>query len=429
MGVAPLRLGTTEHARIGAGGRPAMRIGGGTRPLPLLSGPVGPESLRPRHPTLNTAADLKLVDAAFATIVALRSNAAASAPENLLVLAEAVKNFAADRVAAIRAFQRLEDIRDDQERQAGAIKPDGLTWQTLFTYAELARDLETLRDRKLAPVDYVHYGRFDPAAFRDEADRRFVAWRVPDAARYNSGSVPDMLDLLDRCARDPRIIDIRWIAYILATALFETSSTVKVPNAHGGGTHKVSRWAKPNEEDGKGNLGVGKPKLNYYLPVKVDRGANGGAIVTEQDGDTFTVAPNGSYRNQSRTGRPGAPASMPAVDTYARAGGVAHAYYGRGYCHLTWWNNYAATGAAIGLGLDLLFNPELALERSIAFEVMVHGMVYGLGFANGQRLQMYIEGSKCDYIGARRIVNGVDRNKLIALAAELFEHALMKSKK
>lgn len=103
--------------------------------------------------------------------------------------------------------------------------------------------------------------------------------------------------------------------------------------------HKVSRWAKPNEEDGKGNLGVGKPKLNYCLPVKVDRGANGGAIVTEQDGDTFTVAPNGSYRNQSRTGRPGALALRPAVDTYARAGSVAHAYYGRGYCHLTWRNN------------------------------------------------------------------------------------------
>lgn len=59
----------------------------------------------------------------------------------------------------------------------------------------------------------------------------------------------------------------------------------------------------------------------------------------------------------------------------------------------------------------------------------MHGMVYGLGFANGQRLQMYIEGSKCDYVGARRIVNGVDRNTLIAHAAELFEHALMKSKR
>lgn len=79
-GVAPLRLGTTEHARIGSGGRPVMRIAGGIRPLPLLSGPVGPESLRPRHPTLNTPADLKLVDAAFATIVSLRSDAAANAP-------------------------------------------------------------------------------------------------------------------------------------------------------------------------------------------------------------------------------------------------------------------------------------------------------------------------------------------------------------
>lgn len=75
--------------------------------------------------------------------------------------------------------------------------------------------------------------------------------------------------------------------------------------------------------------------------------------------------------------------------------------------------------------MDLLFHPDRALEPETAFEVMVHAMVYGLGFANGKRLQMYLTGGLTNYVGARAMVNGTNENVAIAKVAEVFEKALL----
>lgn len=434
MGTPPLRLGTTKHAkappRSRRGARPVIRIGASSRTVPLLSGAVGPERLRTRFPTINASQDTALVDACFKSLVGLLPAPGTRQPNSsnsLIAVARAVANYRTDRAGAIAAFQRVEDIRDDAERRDSVILSDGLTWETLFTYSELAHDLSATRDRTVNPSDYIHIGFFDERVFQHEARRRFSASRA-DGGRYNGGSVPAMLDLLSRCARDPRILDIRWIAYILATAMWETTHRVPVPNSNGRGTHNEPRWASPVEEGGKGRLNARDIK-DYYLPVKVASTSDGGAIVTEQDGDTFTVSSAGAITRRSAGASHGSSANAPMKSAYRQAVGAELRYYGRGYCQLTWWDNYASTGAEIGLGLDLLFHPDRALEPGTAFEVMVHAMVYGLGFANGKRLQMYLTGGLTNYVGARAMVNGTNENVAIAKVAEVFEKALLAARR
>jgi hypothetical protein len=112
---------------------------------------------------------------------------------------------------------------------------------------------------------------------------------------------------------------------------------------------------------------------------------------------------------------------------YKHDDGEEHRYYGRGYVQLTHWYNYASNGAAVGLGLNLLFNPDLALHPAIAYKVMSDGMCEGLGFSHGHRLRQY-PGLDTDYVHARRIVNRLDHCYKIAEIAQHFEAALMEAR-
>lgn len=437
MATPPVRLGTTEKAKpphgAARGARPVIKMGRTARPVPLLSAPVGPEKLRGQYPRINAPADLALVDGCFDHLARLRN---ADAPRQsgddttrkLLAVAEAVRNYKTDRNGAIIAFQRVEDTRNDAERADGVILPDGLTWETLFTYGELARELESARDSKVSPADYIHTGGFREQVFLAEATRRFRANPIA-GSRFNARSTPAMMDLLRRIGRDPRIIDIRWAAYMLATAMWETNHMVRVPaTPPARGMRRVSQWGDPVEEAGRGKLNDHHILL-YYLKVKVERLPDGRAKLTEQDGNVFIVGTNGKIvdRSPSNASHGSDPSKSPA-QTYGNALGTELAYYGRGYCQLTWWDNYASTGAEIGLGLNLLFEPGKALEPAIAYELMAHCMVYGLGFANRQRLSMFFFGSYTNYLDARRMVNGTDHAGEIAGIARIFEKCLMESK-
>ena len=80
-------------------------------------------------------------------------------------------------------------------------------------------------------------------------------------------------------------------------------------------------------------------------------------------------------------------------------------YYGRGYVQLTWDYNYRKFGGL--LGIDLLGNPDLALNPSIAGKIICIGMTKGL--FTGVGLNDYFDSSKADWTNARRIVNGLDK--------------------
>jgi putative chitinase len=100
-------------------------------------------------------------------------------------------------------------------------------------------------------------------------------------------------------------------------------------------------------------------------------------------------------------------------------------YCGRGYVQLTWKANYAKAGAK--LGVDLVGNPDLAMNASLAARIMREGMTGG--WFSGKRLSDYLPASgtatRQQYMDARRIINGTDRADLVEDYAQVFERALL----
>jgi hypothetical protein len=233
---------------------------------------------------------------------------------------------------------------------------------------------------------------------------------------------------------DSRVTDIRWMAYMLATAYWETSHIVQKQKitinkmTHKPVIRQVKVWQNmsPVEEVGHGKTAKGTK--DYYLPVKVQQLPNGTAIVTEYDGDQWTVNIAGVRKEVTKGNTVGANPAGPVAPAFAADRSTEHAYFGRGYVQLTWWTNYASTGAAIGEALNLLFEPERALEPKIAYAVMARGMIAGAGFANGHKLSDYFHGAHTDYVNARAMVNGVDHKVDIARIAQLFESVLLQKK-
>jgi hypothetical protein len=104
---------------------------------------------------------------------------------------------------------------------------------------------------------------------------------------------------------------------------------------------------------------------------------------------------------------------------------IERTYYGRGYVQLTWHENYENMSAALGMGDDLVLHPERVLEPDIAYKVMSYGMRHGT--FTSVALSRYITGTRCDYVNARRIINGLDCAEAIADYAEAFEAMLRAS--
>lgn len=85
-------------------------------------------------------------------------------------------------------------------------------------------------------------------------------------------------------------------------------------------------------------------------------------------------------------------------------------YYGRGFVQLTHLSNYQKMSSF--LGVDLVNNPNLALQSEYASKILVYGMYNGS--FTGKQLSDYIGGGKTnDFYNARRIVNGLDKAQLI----------------
>jgi putative chitinase len=99
-------------------------------------------------------------------------------------------------------------------------------------------------------------------------------------------------------------------------------------------------------------------------------------------------------------------------------------YYGRGGVQITWKDNYKRIGDL--LHIDLVNNPDLALVESNSVKIAMFGMAFG--WFTGRKLDHYITPIKCDYVGARVIINGTDRAVLIAGYADKFLWALEKAK-
>lgn len=99
-------------------------------------------------------------------------------------------------------------------------------------------------------------------------------------------------------------------------------------------------------------------------------------------------------------------------------------YCGRGYVQLTWKVNYAKAGDK--LGVDMVNDPDLAMNPDIAAKVMRHGMREG--WFTGKRFDSYLpaagKANRQQFVNARRIINGTDKAALIAGYALSFQDAL-----
>ncbi|OJH51636.1 hypothetical protein ATN81_28165 [Agrobacterium pusense] len=105
---------------------------------------------------------------------------------------------------------------------------------------------------------------------------------------------------------------------------------------------------------------------------------------------------------------------------YWRKGANGKAYFGRGDIQLTHEENYKVLGERIDV--DLVGNPSLALDLDISAEIAIVGMLEGL--FTKKKLTDYFNLKKDDPIGARAVVNGTDKAKLIAGYYKSFLDAL-----
>lgn len=102
-------------------------------------------------------------------------------------------------------------------------------------------------------------------------------------------------------------------------------------------------------------------------------------------------------------------------------------YAGRGFVQLTGRTNYKNAGKF--LGLDLLRDPDLALVPANAAKILIWGMEGGK--FTGKALRHYLNGqvgTLYQFTQARRIINGSDKQDLIAGYAAVFQSALIKGR-
>jgi predicted chitinase len=87
---------------------------------------------------------------------------------------------------------------------------------------------------------------------------------------------------------------------------------------------------------------------------------------------------------------------------------------------LTWDYNYKKMSAVVGV--DLVKNPDRALDLKNAIPIMLVGMVQGI--FTGKKLSDYFNKTTEDWVNARRIINGHDKANLIAGHAKKFYSAI-----
>ncbi len=175
--------------------------------------------------------------------------------------------------------------------------------------------------------------------------------KAEQVATYNA--------ILDYWDERPRMVDLRWLAYILGTALHESGNRMT-----------PVREALGNSDD--------------QTIARLDRSGGIYARLRRQ-GKTF-------WRRQPQHGN--------------------RAYFGRGLIQITHAYNYKRMGREIGLGDELYLNPNLALDPEISVKLLYVGMVKGL-YRRDRRgphaLPRYfspkLKGPR-QWIRARNIVNG-----------------------
>ncbi|MGV1900133.1 glycoside hydrolase family 19 protein [Agrobacterium sp. 22-3674b3] len=106
---------------------------------------------------------------------------------------------------------------------------------------------------------------------------------------------------------------------------------------------------------------------------------------------------------------------------YWRKDAAGKSWLGRGLVQLTHKDNYERMGKVIGV--DLVTDPDKALQPGVAVSIMFFGMTRGV--FTGRPLSDYLDGRTADYVNARRVINGTESAQKVSNYAVRFEQALL----
>lgn len=192
------------------------------------------------------------------------------------------------------------------------------------------------------------------------------ARNAPFGGRLSTQQVNGMEAILNEWDASGRT-DERWLAYAFATTFWETAQTMQ-PIIE---TRQPSESSNPSVDTAIARLN--KAKAAGKLPW---------------------VTKTPYYWTKDKQGR---------------------SWLGRGFVQLTHYENYLKAGTA--LGIDLVANPDRAMDIDVAVKVLFVGMEEGW-FAGDKvgrhKFSRYFNDTTEDPEGARRIINGTDKAKLIA---------------
>jgi putative chitinase len=107
-------------------------------------------------------------------------------------------------------------------------------------------------------------------------------------------------------------------------------------------------------------------------------------------------------------------------DEWRKANLRYYPWHGRGYVQITWERNYKLAAEKLKAPIDL--DPTMALEPKYAVQILVTGCMEG--WFSGKKLPDYISASQCDFVNARKVVNGKDKAVTIAAIAHSYDEAL-----
>jgi putative chitinase len=277
--------------------------------------------------------------------------------------------------AAVRAFQQRNNIPVGHQPVVGV-----KTWKLIGRKLGERRifddpDVPPALKKIMAADIIAHPGalKIDKTVFRflyrAQVRKDFVA-------KLNDDNLDLLLGFMEA---DPDLNDLRWLAYMLATALMECGPDFGPKSEHACNDTTGCVPLKDNPRT------YGDPRICPNLLKK-----------------------------------PAQPCP---------AGKKTHTYFGRGYAQLTHFGNYVKLSDKLNLGDRLVHFTELANDPPISYRIMSVGMREGL--FTGAKLGDFISGAKCDYRSARAIINPGDQvtfalgNELATIFEEIFEASVI----
>jgi hypothetical protein len=270
----------------------------------------------------------------------------------------------------------------------GGINVEGIYWQTIMDKEDASLFKEYLKDYpngRFVRIAKLLIKRYEPPK------KQVIVRAAPRKTNVKSKPLIDQ-DFLFQCVKKeffskgleelqsqsikafvndwdsrPKSKDLRWLAYILATAYHETN-------------------LKPVREGYKETDAEARKHLKW-LKKNVMK------FITYDKPDPVT----------------------------------GEVYYGRGFAMLTRADNYKKIGKVIGMGDRLYKNPDLALKPDIAAKILTTGMISGAfrykhrerdiikrarnflsrrNTLGPQKLSLFFNSTQSDWVGARNIING-----------------------